>query len=117
MRPVQLSARKTTRSMSSVGVTRRDGLRAVATGVVEQNDVSAQIRILGMHGCQRALDDRINSWQGPIHRIDMHSDRYVTEILRYLDGIEVGFVRRLGVAEIGWTEQTKRSSGERLEQA
>src|SRR5439155_3848363 len=85
-------------------------LRAVATGIVQQNN--AAIVALLFYALQDDVDARLR----PILRIDVLQHNEVTEILCNLQWSQLTGFRRTRVRGIGWPEKRGRASGNRFEQ-
>ena len=66
---------------------------------------------------ERATDDLRGAGQGPIIGVDAQSDGEVAERRRHLEGPHLLGRRRLRVPEIRRTEQQRRATGDRLDEA
>ena len=103
---------------------RRDRLGTVATGVVEQDDVAAAIRIRILvamigpagHALDRRVDDLLDAGPFPVAGIDVQPDRDIAALLGEQRRLDLVGGRGLRVAEIGRAEEAQRVAGERLEQ-
>ncbi len=84
---------------------RCDRCRAIAAGVVQQNDLAACFGIRIHRAIDRPLDDLIRcDWKLPVVRIDTHADHDVAEILRDERRLDLLRLVSLRVAEVRRTK-------------
>ena len=95
---------------------RRHGLRPVSAGIMQEDDVTADVGAGIGDLLEHPVDDDIGRRAQPVIGVDMQADRDIAHGLSDLDRHDLVARGRLGIAEERRAEQPHRSPGQRLEQ-
>src|SRR5262249_47798634 len=94
-----------------------DRLRAVASAIVQQNDLASQVRVGTGDARDRALDNRVRARQSPVVRVYAQTYSQIAQTLGARHRLDLIRRRWLGVAEIRGAKQPRRPAGERFDQS